>query len=179
MSFKLGRFFSLIIGFVTGCFFLVIGSFGIILPWSPYLQQETTEFILANTLMLSLFGLGFALIGLSLVIYSLLATRNHYVMVRTGSLAVAIDEAVISQYLEAYWQEQFPNAQISFHVKFKKEALQIAADLPALPLKEQKIFLEKVKEDFRNLFGRTIGYPHDVHLLANFQTVKSASTRTP
>ncbi len=42
------------------------------------------------------------------------------------------------------------------------------ADLPALPLPEQKQFLEKVKHDFSDLFGRVLGYPHDVSLDCKF-----------
>lgn len=174
MSFKLGRFFYLIISFITGSFFFIIGGFSIILPWSPYLQRETTRLITENTLILSLFGMGFTLIGLSIVIYTILATRHHYVIVRTGNLSVAVDEAVVQQYLDTYWQEQFPESHISFHIKFKKHALQVTADLPALPLEEQRIFLEKVKHDFSNIFGRLIGYPHDVHLVANFEPEKKA-----
>lgn len=175
MSFKLGRFFSLLISYITGSFFLVIGAFSMILPWSPFLQQETSRFLTEQTLILSLFGMGFALIGLSLVIYSILSTRHHCVIVRTGTLAVAVDEAVIHQYLEAYWEEQFPQSHISCQVKFKKHALQISADLPSLPPEEQRIFLEKVKHDFRELFGGLIGYPHDVHFIANFQSAKGGS----
>ena len=112
--------------------------------------------------------MGFALIGLSIVIYSVLSTRHRSVMIRTGTLAVAVDEAVVRQYLELYWQEQFPETHITCRIKLKKHALQISADLPSLPPEEQRIFLEKVKNDFRELFGVLIGYPHEVHFIANF-----------
>lgn len=174
MNFKLGRFVSLIISIVTGVFFFVIGSFCIVLPWSPHLQRETARLISEHTLILSLFGMGFALIGLSILITAILAMRHRSVTVRTGNLAVAVDEALIHQYLEAYWQEQFPEAHIPFQIKFKKHALQIAADLPSLPFEEQKKFLEKVKYDFSDLFGRILGYPHDVHLVATFQSEKKS-----
>jgi hypothetical protein len=168
MSFKLRRFFYLIISLVTGSFFFSIGMFSMFLPWSQHLQQETIRLITENTLILSLYGMGFVLIGLSIVIYTILATRRRELIVRTGNLAVTVDEAVVCQYLRAYWLEQFPGSQVPFHIKVKKNALQISAELPALPLEEQKIFLEKVKQDFTDLFGNLLGYPHDVHLIANF-----------
>lgn len=169
MNFKLARFFYVTISFITGIFFFLFGAFGIVLPWSPFLQKATAQFILENTLMLSLFGLGFALMGLSILIYTILSTRHRTILVRTGTLAVAVDENVIHQYLEAYWQEHFPKSPISFSLTFKKHALQIAADLPYMPMDEQKIFLDGVKDDFSDLFGRVLGYPYDVHLIASFQ----------
>lgn len=174
MNFKLGRFFYLAISFILGSFFFILGAFSLILPWSPFLQHVVTQFILENTLILSLFGLGFVLIGLSLVIYTLLKTRHRYIPIRTGALSVAIDENLIHQYLEAYWQKQFPKIHVPFQVNFKKKSLQIMADLPALPLSEQKDFLERVKQDFSELFGNVLGYPHDIHLYVSFQADKTS-----
>jgi hypothetical protein len=175
MNFKMSRFFSLVISFIIGSFFFIFGAFSILLPWSSFLQTVTTQFILENTLILSLFGLGFALIGLSLVIYTILQTRHRYVQIRTGTLRVILDENVIRQYLENYWQEQFPKQHVPFNLSVKKRSLQILADLPYLPLEEQKILLEQIKQDFSDLFGRVLGYPHDVHLIASFQPEKTSS----
>lgn len=173
MNFKLGRFFNLAISFILGSFFFVVGAFSLVLPWSSFLQKMTTELILENTVMLSLFGLGFILIGLSIVIYTLLNTRHRYVHIRTGDLAVILDENVIHQYLETYWQKQFPLAQILFQVTIKKHAIQVVADLPYLPLSEQKPFLERVKQDLSDLFGEVMGYPYEVHLFVSFQDEKA------
>lgn len=170
MSFKLGRFFYLATSFILGTFFFVSGIFGIILPWSPRLREAFIQFILENTLILSLFGLGFALIGLSIVIYALLSSRRHYTEIRTGSYSVALDENVIRQYLESYWEERFPNSHVSFNLLFKNDSIQIIADLPHLAEDEQKKFLEGVRNDFSELFGGMIGYPNEVHLIANFQS---------
>lgn len=169
MSFKLSRFVVLANSFIMGSFFFILGAFSIILPWSPYLQKVTTQFILENTLILSLFGFGFALIGISIIIYAILKTRHRYVQIRTGNLSVILDENVIHQYLEAYWQKHFPETQVPFQISFKQRSLQIIADLPPLARMEQKAFLEQVKQDFSELFGQVLGYPYDVHLTANFQ----------
>ena len=172
MNFKLGRFFHLAISFIIGSFFFIIGAFSIILPWSSFLQTVSTQFILENSLILSLFGIGFAVIGLSIVIYALLNTRHHYVDIKIGPNAIALDENVIHQYLETYWQEHFPKTHIPFNLTFKKHSLQIIVDLPSLPLSEQKEFLEHVKHDFTDLFGRLLGYPYDVDLIASFESEK-------
>lgn len=169
MSFKLARFFSFIIRFLVGVFFLVIGAFCLILPWSSDLQHETTQFILEHTLILTLVGLGLASIGLFTLIYTLVATRHRVVSIRTGNLAVKVDEKVVHKYMEAYWKEKFPNEQIPIKLKFKKHSIQVTADLPHLPLDAQKEFLENVKYDFSDIFGRLLGYPHDVQFIAKFQ----------
>lgn len=172
MNFKLGRFFHLTISFILGSFFFIMGAFSIVLPWSAYLKTVTTQFVLENTLVLSLFGLGFVLIGLSIVIYTLLNTRQRYVDIQISKNQVTIDESVFYQYLETYWQQHFPQTHVPFHLTFKNHSLQIVADLPSIPLPEQKIFLEQVKQDFNDLFGRVLGYPYDVHLIASFQADK-------
>ena len=171
----LGRFFSHLISLIIGSFFLLLGLFCLAFPWSSHLQQEVARLLSEHTLMLSLFGLGFLLIGLSLMSYTFMMTRHSYLTVRTGKLSVKIDEAVVYQYLETYWKEQFPDAHVPFAIQFKKNALQICPELPYLPLNEQKAFLEKVKEDFTDLFGRLLGYPHDVCLVASFQSEKKTN----
>jgi hypothetical protein len=173
MNFKLGRFFTLATNFIIGSFFFIFGAFSLALPWSSYLQTATTVFILGHTLILSLFGLGFVLIGLSIVIYTLSKTRHRYVQIRTGNLGIMIDENIVHQYLEAYWQKYFPQSNVPFNLNLKKHSLQIIADLPPLPLSEQKAFLEQVKQDFGDLFGRVLGYPYDVHFIASFQENKA------
>ena len=104
------------------------------------------------------------------MVYTLLNTRRCYTHIRTGAQAVILDENVIQQYLEAYWLEQFPDTHVAYELSIRKNSIQIVADLPALPLSEQKQFLEKVKHDFSEYFWmRFLGYPHDVHLIASFQ----------
>lgn len=169
MSFNLSRFFYLSASFVIGTFFFLMGLLCILLPWFPYLQQISIHFILENSLILSLFGLGFTLTGFSMAAYAILKTGRKYVEIRTGDLAVILDENVIKQYLETYWQTHFPQAKVSYNINFKKHSLQIIADLPSLSLSDQKAFLEEVKQDFNDLFSRVLGYPYDVYFITSFK----------
>lgn len=89
--------------------------------------------------------------------------------IRTGLFSVTVDEKMIYQYIELYWQKLFPYNQVPFNLSFKKHELEIIAELPSLPLIEQKNLLEKIKLDFSDMFGRLLGYPHDVHLIASFK----------
>lgn len=143
MSFKLARFFYLVGSFVIGFFFFVIGIFSILLPWSPLLKSLSIQFLLEKTLVLSLFGLGLTLTGLSIVIYTLLRSRRKYVTIRTGEHAVTLDENVVRQYLENYWQEQFPQFQIPFHLNFKKDLSKLLPTFLFFPFRNKKHVLKK------------------------------------
>ncbi|MFI0434964.1 MAG: hypothetical protein ACH350_04445 [Parachlamydiaceae bacterium] len=175
MSFKLGRFFNLTISFIVGSFFFILGGFGVILPWSAHLQHTTSQFILKNTLILSLFGLGFVLIGFSIIIYTFLKTRRRYIQIRTGDLQIVLDKNVIHQSLETYWEKHFPSTHIPFQLNLNKHSLEIIAEMPSFPIAEQKILLEEIKRDFIDLFGRVLGYPYNVSLIASFQDTSKST----
>lgn len=170
MNFKIERFFSLAISFILGIFFFLIGIFGIILPWSSFLQRAATDLIVNHTLILSLFGIGFTLMGISIAAYAILNISRRYAYIKLGNRSVALDEALIKQYLQDYWKRKFPSAQVPFYMSIRKNSIQIVADLPPMPEGEQDQFLEKIQNDFSDLFDRRLGYPNEVHLVAHFQT---------
>lgn len=172
MNFKISRFLSLTFNFIFGTFFFFLGLFAVIFPWAPKIKQATVFFLLEDTLILSLFGLAFALVGCSIVIYALLNSRKKYLCLRIGPKALTINETVIKQYLESYWIENFPNASIFYDLILKPYYIEVIAELPAVPLREQKIFMEKIKADLKDLFGRVIGYSHEIRFFAHFQPTK-------
>ena len=169
MSFKFDRFFTLLINFIVGLFFLLVGLLGILLPWFPSWQDTLIDKILNQPLILSLFGFSFLLIGASIFIYAFLSTHYQYILLRTGKNAVQIDKTVIENYLKSYWEKQFPQTTIPFTVILKKHSIQVQAHFPFLPLEQQKTFLEKIGQDFPYLFEELIGYSQEVNLIASFQ----------
>jgi hypothetical protein len=173
MNSKIGRFFYLLSSFILGAFFFLGGAYSLTLPWSSSLQNKTIDLILNHNLIFSLFGLGLILIGSSILTYAVLSSRRRYAYVRTGSHSVAVDKDLIQNYLETYWKEHFPDHSISSFITIKKNTIYIIADLPSVPAPEQKVFLDQVQHDFSDIFGRLLGYPHDVHLAASFRTEKS------
>lgn len=168
MSFKIGHYFYLLMTFLLALFLLLLGIFSTALPWSHFLQTKLIDFITTHTVLLSVFGPGFILVGISLLLYTFLNTKRRYIHIQTGSQPITIDESVIHQYLETYWQEQFPKSHIPSHLTFKKNSIEIVADLPYLPKQDQKVFLEQVKTDFSDLFGRFLGSQHTIHFIASF-----------
>jgi hypothetical protein len=142
--------------------------FSIALPWSIFLQNAIIRFITENTLILSLFGLGFALSGVSIFIYTVISTKHRYTFIKTGNRSILIDENLIEQYLKKYWRELFPQKEVPFQLVIRKKFVQVAADLPAMSENEQKAILEKINQDFSHIFEHLLGYPHEVHLIASF-----------
>jgi hypothetical protein len=168
MNFKFGRFFYLGTGFLIGIFFLLLGFFTVALPWSSLLQKVTVEWINGKTLLFFLFGLAFALIGASIILYAFFNSKRRYVCVEMGSNRLSIDENAIHQFLDIYWQENFPTTEIPYTLGIKKNAIQIVAHLPSMPLAEQKICVEKMKMDINELFQTTLGYNRPVFLAVSF-----------
>lgn len=167
MNFKLCRYLIITITLLIGVFFCIGGLMSMILPWSSHLQAAITQLILENSWTLTIFGAFCILAGISIVIYALRQTRDRYVEIQTGNLSITLDEKIIHQYLEAYWKKRFPSAKIPFTLNLRRRSLEIIVDFPDIPHLEQKRLLEQVKDDFNDLFGRVLGYPYDVHLIAN------------
>lgn len=168
MNIKLNRFFYLIGSFIIGSFLVILGALSIILPWSKSLETMLLGIIQEHYYVFSLFGLVLLLVGAFIITTLFFSTRRHYLIIRSGDHPIEIDENIVHQYLAAYWKEQFPQSDVSYHLEFNKETLQIVATLPFLPMNEQKSFLEKIQQDFSYLFSQLLGYPNDVHLMATF-----------
>lgn len=175
MNSKWGRAFYWMMSVLIGTLFLLIGALGVALPWSDILRTEMITFLLEDSIILPSFGAGCLLIGLSILIYTFFSTRQSYVDIRTGELAVTLNENVVQHYVDAYWKDVFPTYPITSSIEIKKKAIYINANLPSLTPKEKNAFLEQVQKDLGDIFGRILGYPHEVFLTA---TVAKSSDRT-
>src|SRR5262249_26201196 len=138
------RLFYSLISLAVALFFLLLGIISLMLPWSPSARSELILFILEHSQTIALLGLGWILIGLSIVVYTLLSARHHYLYLRSGPRSIKIDESIIHSYLETYWKKLFPHAEIPHRVTLKRNKIHVTADLPYVPANEQKAFLAKV-----------------------------------
>lgn len=167
MSFKIGRFFYFLISIIVGLFFLLLGIVAMAIPVSETMRRIVISLINNQTYLFLLFGLGFFIVGLSIIISAFIRKKRRYNHIQINGGEVTIDEAVVQQYLQAYWKEHF-QVPIPSTVTIKKHAIQIVADFPYLPIEEQRTFLERLQKDFVHLFGKTLGYPYEVDLMASF-----------
>jgi hypothetical protein len=170
MNFKLERFFYLTTYCILGTFFCVVGAFILLLPWSSFLQILTSQWLTQYTFLFSCFGFGLVLIGFSTVFYACVSNKYRYLHIRIGPRAVSLDEKLIHNYLETYWQQLFPDTPPAFVVHLKKQNVQIIAEFPFLSVEQQKEFLKQVEDDLSHLFRKIFGYSQEIHLFANFQS---------
>lgn len=169
MNSKVGRLFSLTINLILAAFLLLVGLYSLLLPWSFFLQTQIIHLILNETLIFSLFGLGLTLMGVSLIMYTVIQLRRRYIPIRVGHQAITIDQTLVQQYIDHYWQQRLSGQQITSEVAIKKQAIYITTTIPSSPELEPN-FIEQTKQELIDLFGRLIGYPHEVFLTIDFQT---------
>lgn len=130
------------------------------------------SFILNNPLIILLFGLCLFVCGLALIIHTLLSCKRKYTIIRTGKNEVTVSETLIQEYLNAYWKKLFPDKNVASHVIVKKDSIKIVADLPSVPISDQKYLLERMEKDVQELFRDTLGYREEIELAVSFQNAE-------
>lgn len=165
----MNNFFYSLISFTIALFFVLLGIIGVIIPWSPEIRTDLVQFILDDSILLSLFGLTFIIVGLAIAAYILVNGRRKYYHIRSGEDAITVDEAVIQQYLDAYWKELFPGSDIPNRLAIKNNKIHITVDFPHVPQGQQQLILERIKQDLRNKFTEILGYRGDFYLSSSFR----------
>ncbi len=163
------NFLYYIVSVVIALFFICFGLVAILLPWSPYFRTDVVIFILENSITISLFGYGFVVVGITLLIGLYLNTRRKTYYMRTGKKTIAIDEEIVQQYLNSYWQRLYPNQQIPSHMVLKKNRIKVVADLPYASPAEQKTLMQTIQEELQDIFSRLLGYSHELVFAISFQ----------
>lgn len=158
-----------LISLIIALFFILLGFIGILIPWSAHVRTSLVQFILENSLAISLFGFTFMIIGLATVVMIILNSRKRHYFIKSTSGTVAIDDQVIQQYLSVYWKQQFPAYDIPWRLTFKNNRVHIDVNLPALPLSEQKPLLERIRKDIRHQLAYYFAYQDEFYLTASFQ----------
>lgn len=157
---------------ILALFFLILGILGVLLPWSPAIRAEIVDFLLSNTLTISLFGFLFFAIGLGVLVQLFLGMKRHYFTSRLKAVDFEVSEKVIRDYLSVYFRELFPYSEVPCQIILKKKKAKITADLPPLPKGEQGAMVKKIESDLSDIFRDLIGYPHELLLSISFQPQK-------
>lgn len=154
-------------GVVIGLFFLLLGLIAIILPWSIGLRTDVVLFFLENSIAISLFGFGFFLIGIGMLVNFYLSSRRSSYRLHSKQ-PVVIDQRIMEQYLTSYWKQLFPQQEIPTQLFLRKNRLKITADLPYVPLLEQKPLVEQIEKDLQEIFSNLLGYSESFALALSF-----------
>jgi glucan phosphoethanolaminetransferase (alkaline phosphatase superfamily) len=158
MNFKVTNVIYSLISLIVALFFIFIGIVSCMLPWFPGVRLALTNFILENSIMIFLFGFCFMIVGIAYIAGIFWGSRRHYYNVKSGPYSVNISETIFHDYLDSYWKQIFPNTQVPCTVKLSRNKVHVTADLPFVPLGEQKDLIEKMQQDVTEIFTRILGY---------------------
>lgn len=175
----MNRFIYSLISFIVALFFIMLGVISILLPWLPVMRTHIILFLLENAVAISLFGLAFLAIGVAMVTNIALAAKTRYYEFTVGQNPVKIDEDLIQKYIQLYFQELFLGQEVPCCLAIKHNRIHITADLPAVPLTQRDVLLEKIQQDLKELFSRYLGYHVDYYLSASFQAEEKSPPQTP
>lgn len=157
-----------LITIIVALFFILLGIIGLILPWSAAIRTDLIQFILENTLAISLFGFGFVIIGSILVVNLMQNLKRRYYYLRSQNQEVVIDETLIQQYLNSYMKDLFPHHDVPARLSIKKNKIKITADLPYASIEQQELFTHRMRHDLGEIFKNILGYSNEFILLVSF-----------
>lgn len=171
----MNNFFYYLTTFIFAVFFILVGALSFFLPRTLSGVNALVNFILDNSWMIHLFGIFLIILGVAMLINIRLNTKKRYYKIKAANLSTILDEKIFEQYLDTYWKELFPNNQILSDVAIKNNKLYITADLPTIPLSEQKPLLQQIESDLNEMLIKYLGYHHEYIISINFQpeTVKA------
>src|SRR5262245_47693607 len=104
-------FYSLL-SLIVALFFILLGIIGILLPWSTTVRDDLIQFLINDSLAISLFCFVLMMIGLGIVIHIAMSARHSYYYIKSKGNPTWVDENIIQDYLETYWKQLFPKAHV-------------------------------------------------------------------
>ena len=165
----MGHFFYSLLSFVIALFFLMIGVVVALIPLSSEIRTDIVSFILEDSTILLIFGVPCLLIGIGILFNAILGLKRHSYYIKSKNLLVRIDEGVVQDYLDTYWKQLFPNQEVANKVSIRRSKVYIVADLPYMPVPDQKATLERIQNDLDDVFSQTLGYHKEYFLDISFK----------
>lgn len=155
--------------FIVGIFSLCLGVLCFFIPTSEQGLEKLAQFIMLNSWFSYIFGIFFLIIGLSIIINVRLGAKKQYYRIKAGNRVTVLDEKIFEQYLDTYWKELFPKNEVTSRASIKKNKLFITADLPHVPILEQKELLKQMESDLNDVLIKYLGYHQEYILSVSFQ----------
>lgn len=157
-----------LLSFILSLFFIAVGISSLAIAFSPFARTEVITFLLEHPNLIALFGLLFIAIGLISFFYLIQSTKRKYYTLKSQKLEIDVSESVISKYLRSYFRELYPYSDVPCQVELKKRRAEVTADLPFVPVNEQKELLKRIEEDLTAIFRDQIGYRNELKVSISF-----------
>lgn len=165
----MNHFFYHLLSFIIGIFFICFGIICLFIPNSESKLNELVLFIIENPWLPYLASLFFLTIGVVVFINTRLNSKKHYYKIKAGNRVTVLDEKIFEQYLDTYWKELFPKSEIPSRASIKNNKLTITADLPFIPLSQQRPLIQQIEQDLNEILIKYLGYHQEYFISINFQ----------
>jgi hypothetical protein len=165
----MSNFFYYLASFIIALFFIFFGIISFFLPETEEGLKTVAQFILQNSWLTYLCGFLFITIGIAILANIKLNIKKKYYRIKSGKNLTELDEKIFEQYLDTYWKELFPKFEVPSRAQIKKNKLYISADLPSIPLDEQKPLLHQIETDLKEILIKYLGYHQEYIISINFQ----------
>lgn len=163
------RFIYNSVSFILALFFILVGILNLFLAQSENWLKWLVQFISTNPWLSTLVGILFIAIGIGLLVRIRINSKKQYYEIKAGNHITCLDEKIFEKYLDTYWKELFPKNQVLSSVALRKNQLYITADLPYIPLEEQKTLLQQIENDLNDILIKYLGYHQEYLISINFQ----------
>lgn len=150
-------FYSLINAAIA-FFFMLVGLVSLSLFFSVQMRTDFIQFVLEDTVLLPIFGITLVAIGVGVLINSFFSLRRKTYRISSGNYVTSLDENLFKQYLETYWKQKFPQKEVPCTVCLKRNKILVSAELPFVPLAEQKAVLSHIDSDLSQILTQYLGY---------------------
>lgn len=154
---------------VIALFLFLLGTACLFYPWASEMQSHLIEFLISSTRLIFLFGICFILLAIGIASNVWFRTKQSYYRMKVEPLPVTIDENVILGYLNAYWKQLFPESDIPCKITLNRNELYIEADLPFVGDAAKNDIIDRIEDDLKNIFLKTVGYKDPFYLTLSFQ----------
>jgi hypothetical protein len=165
----MSNFLYYLASFIIALFFILFGIISFFLPETEEGLRAVSHFLLQNTWLTYLCGFLFITIGIAILANIKLNIKKNYYHIKAGSHLTELDEKIFEQYLDTYWKELFPKLEVPSRAEIKKNKLYISAELPSIPLNEQKTLLQQIEKDLNEILIKYLGYHQEYIISINFK----------
>lgn len=147
---------------------LGVGTVVALIAFVPSLQEQLLSWLTNPQPWLTVAGAGIVLSGILVLFGATVFPRKGCMQLRMGDLSVDIEPALLNRYLEQYWRQVFPQGKVFSGVSIHRGRIAIEADLPPIPLEEQRRVLQRAELDLVELFDKVLAYHRDFTLSVSF-----------
>lgn len=132
-------------------------------------KNWVVSLIFTQNFLLFVLALCFSSFSLMFVRYLKKNSKKRYIQLEFGKHQTTIYQDIIHKHLENFWKTLFPESSINSEVKFQKNSIEVIAELPEVPVAQQRDMLGKIEHELQEFLQTQFGYYKEFLLTISFQ----------